>query len=170
VGYRGEDFLDRVAALPVGTLWRHNIAGDLLRNEYGRIHGQKLGALAEANMGSRGFIYTHHPPEGQIGILLLANARGFTVNISADTLEDADRAFTLGLPTTVILPHDAPGRSLTPGGRRVVVCPAQIEPDVTCASCQLCAKAERRSIVGFRAHGQFKAHVPELVQLRRKSA
>jgi len=39
---------------------------------------------------------------------------------------------------------------------------------MTCADCQLCAHPFRFAIVGFKAHGQFKKHVPEIVKLRKK--
>ena len=51
----------------------------------------------------------------------------------------------------------------TPAGRRIVVCPATYRDDVTCASCQLCQRAERKIIVGFPAHGQSRAKASQAV-------
>lgn len=176
VGARGlswSQFLARVRALPVGQLWRHNEAGDLA-GAGADLDLEKLGELVEANRGRRGFTFTHkHRPE-HFEALQWANLEGFTVNLSADTLEEADALFqegdgaevTRAGPVAVLLPHDAPKRLRTPGGRYVVTCVAQTTPGMTCADCELCANPWRNSIVGFRAHGQFRRHVPELVQLR----
>jgi hypothetical protein len=91
------------------------------------------------------------------------------VNLSADTLEEADALHaTKAGPVVVLLPADAPEKLTTPGGRTVIVCLAETR-GLTCEECRLCAKPFRAGIIGFRAHGQFKAHVPELVQLRRKA-
>jgi len=53
---------------------------------------------------------------------------------------------------TTVLPETQTTNTTTPKGRKVVVCPATIRDDVSCASCQLCAKM-RDAIIGFPAHG-----------------
>jgi hypothetical protein len=40
----------------------------------------------------------------------------------------------------------------TPGGIPIVICPAQTS-DVSCDQCRLCQKRDRKSVVGFLAHG-----------------
>jgi hypothetical protein len=174
-------FCDAVAALPEGQLWRHNEAGDL-PGKGDRIDVNAMAALVAANDGRRGFTFTHKPvlddddehvrPTAlNRACVRAANRMGFTVNLSADSLEQADRLAALGVgPVVVVLPQGASnGASKTPGGRQVVVCPAQTTKGMTCARCQLCANATRKSIVGFKAHGQFRASVTQLVQLGRKS-
>jgi hypothetical protein len=42
------------------------------------------------------------------------------------------------------------------GGRQVATCPAAYRDDVTCASCGLCQRQDRKLIVGFPAHGYSK--------------
>lgn len=169
VGARGiswQDFLEHVRELPAGQLWRHNVAGDLPGTGED-VDEARLHELIAANRaaGARGFTFTHKRPGF---VMRMANTRGFTINLSAETLGDADELARADVgPVAVILPFDAKGRIKTPAGRHVVVCPAQTD-NLTCADCQLCAQPQRRSVVGFRAHGQFKAHVPELVQLRWK--
>ena len=169
-------FCADVAALPEGQLWRHNVAGDLPGAE-GAIDADALRELVAANAGRRGFTFTHYEVEGiwnytNACAIAAANRRGFTVNLSAETLEEADRlcdlndAQPLG-PICVLLPSDAPVRIKTPGGRRVVVCPAELHGHVTCASCQLCANPTRKSVVGFRAHGQARRIVDEVAEPRR---
>jgi hypothetical protein len=147
--------LAAIAALPKGTLWRHNQAGDLAGTG-DTIDVAALAALVSANNGKRGFTYTHKPTDSPNNrdAIAHANANGFTVNLSADTLTEADELASLGIgPVVVVVTRDAPERLATPQGRRVVVCPAQTRDDVTCQSCQLCARATRDVIVGFRAHG-----------------
>jgi len=166
-------FCARVAELEPGTVWRHNEAGDL-PGEGDDIDRFALNQLVRANEGRRGFTFTHKPVLRHIGnrrAVRGAIARGFTINLSADSLEHADELAALGIaPVAVVLPQDAPSHAtLTPAGRTVVVCPAQTS-ELTCDECQLCTHATRKSIVGFRAHGQFKARVSELVQLGRRGA
>ena len=68
-------------------------------------------------------------------------------------LADADRLAETGAgPVVVVLPSSQTANTATPAGRRVVVCPATQRDDVSCATCQLCAR-QRAAIVGFPAHG-----------------
>lgn len=174
-------FLEEVRWLAPGQLWRHNVAGDLPGD--GRaINRQKLDELVGANLGRRGFSFTHHSytngPDIETvlnnqGAIRHANRNGFTVNISTDSLEQADRVARFQsidgcVPVVVVVPSDAPLRLRTPEGRRVTICPAETEAKLTCAECELCANPKRKAIVGFRAHGQFYKHVDDLVQLRQK--
>lgn len=143
---------DAVAALPVGQLWRHNVAGDLPG------HGEHvdpvaLGELVRANAGRRGYTYTHKKSAESIKWARHATDWGFTVNLSADDAGEADTLAATGLPVVSIVPVDCAPRTLTPQGRTIVVCPAQTRDDVTCESCGLCARPDRRVIVGFQAHG-----------------
>lgn len=160
-GLTWSDFLDEVAALPEGQLWRHNEAGDLPG------HGEELdihllARLVTANIGRRGFTYTHKSFRKYRIPFRSANTFGFTVNISTDNLKDADEAAAFGLPVTTVLPHDAPSKgNRTPEGRHIVVCPAELSEKVTCESCELCAIGARKSIIGFRAHGDRKKQITE---------
>lgn len=163
-------FCARVAELEPGTVWRHNEAGDL-PGEGEDIDRFALNQLVRANEGRRGFTFTHKPVLRNLAnrrAIRGALARGFTINLSADSLAHADELAALELaPVAVVLAHDAPPRATrTPAGRKVVVCPAQTS-ELTCERCRLCAAPQRKAIVGFLAHGQFKARVSELVQLRR---
>lgn len=152
-------FCLRVKMLPSQTLWRHNVGGDL-PGEGNRLDARALALLVSSNKGKRGFTYTHKPlTRTTRAALLRANRNGFTVNVSADSLEAADDAARAGLPVVVTLTSDAPQVSYTPAGRTVIACPAESNETVTCESCQLCQNASRKSIVGFRAHGQSKERV-----------
>jgi hypothetical protein len=145
-------FTESIAALPDGQLWRHNQAGDLPQVN-GTVDAVKLGQLVAANQGKRGFTYTHHRDSASLAWVKHANAWGFTVNLSADDLQDADRlADTNAGPVVVVLPSTQTENTTTPAGRKVVVCPATQRDDVSCATCQLCQR-QRSVIVGFPAHG-----------------
>ena len=149
-----ETLCANIAALPAGTLWRHNVAGDL-PGAGESIDAAALGEIVRANAGRRGFTYTHKTTSAEnLEWIAHANTWGFTVNLSADDAGHADELADTGAgPVCAIVPMDTPEHSTTPAGRRIVVCPAQTRDDVTCATCQLCQRAQRAVIVGFRAHG-----------------
>lgn len=148
-------FVQAIAALPEGQLWRHNQAGDLPQTG-GTIDAVKLGQLVAANQGKRGFTYTHHRDRASLAWVKHANEWGFTVNLSANDLHDADALADTGAgPVVVVLPSTQTQNTETPAGRKVVVCPATQRDDVSCATCQLCQR-QRSTIVGFPAHGTKK--------------
>ena len=140
-----------VAALPEGQLWRHNVAGDL-PGEGETVDPAALGEIVRANIGRRGFTYTHKKSPEALACAAHATRQGFIVNLSADDAGEADTLAEYG-PVCAIVPTDTPEKSYTPEGRTIIVCPAQTREDVTCASCGLCAIPDRRVIIGFRAHG-----------------
>jgi hypothetical protein len=158
--------LAQVRRLSPGTLWRHNVVGDL-PGVNNTLDVARLALLVRANQGRRGFTFTHKPLRSvfEQKAVADANAAGFTINLSADSLDHADALAELGIaPVVVTLPSDAPRFLYTPAGRRVVVCPAQAA-ELDCATCGLCARAGRKGIVGFRAHGQWKAKINGRVSL-----
>lgn len=180
-GKRGITFaelLERVRALPRGKVWRYATAGDL-PGPGTKLDADALGELVLANAGRRGFTFTHKPTTAPLvrRVLEMANRAGFTINLSADTLEQADELSALGIaPVAVVLPlkkdgedpQPAKGADLrTPAGRRIVVCPAETR-GLTCAVCQLCTRANRKGIVGFYAHGQAKRAVSEVASGKRR--
>jgi hypothetical protein len=146
-------FCRSVRALADGQLWRHNQAGDL-PGKGDSLDVKALDQLVKANAGKRGFTYTHKPITAKARkAIARANASGFTVNLSANDLGHADRLASLGIgPVVTVLPRDQTVNTVTPAGRKVVVCPATQRDDVTCQSCGLCAR-QRDCIVGFPAHG-----------------
>ena len=175
-GRRGGTFealLDGIRALPRNTLWRHNQAGDLTPTTPGVIDAQLLLRLAMANRGRRGFTYTHYRPDAENLVAIQhANALGFTINLSAETLEQADEYAALGVaPVVVVLPADATKAMRTPQNHRVIVCPASLS-HTDCSTCGICAQRDRQAIVGFPAHGSAKARVQAVFwrQHNRRSA
>lgn len=159
-GVRGDNwkaFCDRMRKFAAGTLFRHNQAGDLPKNKSGKINKNKLRQLVAAVRHLRGWTYTHYDPTDSHNAeaIKYANDNGFTVNLSADNLTQADEYAKIGIaPITVILPRDAkPRGNRTPNGLPIVVCPAQTQENVSCDTCKLCTVRDRKSIVGFLAHG-----------------
>jgi hypothetical protein len=169
-GLRGTDwqgFVTQVSKFKPGQLWRHNQAGDLPSNDGKIIDWAKLDDLIQANQGKRGFTYTHYSWEGFNGSLIKqSNAQGFTINTSTENLEDALNSFKAGFPTTVILnPGEHQGqKTFEHLGAKVAICPAQVSEDVTCSTCALCQKPDRRVIVGFLAHGASKNKVIKIIK------
>ena len=167
-GTRGtgiDEFAESVAALPEGQLWRHNQAGDL-PGIGDSIDGADLNKIVTANTGRRGFTYTHKPVFGDsdtaranAAAVAAANRNGFTINLSANTLAEADTLASLSIAPVVVVLDAVEGiraDTTTPDKRRVVTCPATYRDDVSCATCKLCAVRDRTTIVGFPAHGAGK--------------
>ena len=161
-GKRGDDwstFLDKIKELPAGSKWRHNQAGDL-PGDTKELDSTKCVDLAKANEGKRGFTYTHYDVldnfQNAITVNMM-NHLGFTVNVSANNLEHADQLCDLDIaPVATVLPIEQTTNTVTPKGRKVVVCPATYKDEVSCADCMLCEKRDRKVIVGFPAHGTSK--------------
>ena len=159
---RGDDwstFISKIKDLPTGSKWRHNQAGDL-PGDMEKLDNEKCIELAKANEGKRGFTYTHYDVldnfQNAITVNMM-NHLGFTVNVSANNLEHADKLCDLDIaPVATVLPIDQTTNTVTPKGRKVVVCPATYKDDVSCASCMLCEKWDRNVVVGFPAHGTSK--------------
>jgi hypothetical protein len=163
-GMTWRDFLRAVRRIPSGRLFRHNQAGDL-PGRGDRIDHDMLEALVQASRHVRGFTYTHKPMTTENArAVRKANRAGFTINLSADNLAEADRLSEIG-PVVVILPAEvksiaksmhragATYVTTTPKGRKVIVCPASYRDDIQCVDCGICAAARRSAIVGFPAHG-----------------
>lgn len=178
-----DDFTKAIKRLPKGQMWRHNQAGDLPQTD-GLIAAREVNALVKANKGRKGFTYTHHDvlgltPYAESNRLTIAkaNAEGFTVNLSANGMPEADALAALGIaPVVTVLPVKYERTSAkgewteteaeykarisgldpltTPEGRKVVVCPAA-RANISCAACGICA-TQRKAIVGFPAHGYAK--------------
>lgn len=156
-GVRGatfEELLREIGTLRRHALWRLNQAGDLTPSAPGVIEAGLLIRLANANRGRRGFTYTHYPPTSENrAAIQQANDLGFTVNLSAQTLAQADAYADIGIaPVVVILPVGTDRLVRTPAGRHVVVCPASLG-GTDCLSCGICQQRDRVASVGFPAHG-----------------
>ena len=151
-----------IKKIPRGHIWRHNQAGDIIGYHPNdeQINPRFLAAITDANKGKRGYAYTHKNPfiPENAAAIKAANDGGFTVNLSADTVGEADSFVKLAIaPVVVVLPEAQTKNFKTPAGNQVIVCPAT-KPDsqMTCLQCGICANAKRRVIIGFPAHGAQK--------------
>lgn len=176
-GTRGGEwsaFCDQIAALKPGQAWRHNQAGDLPGDD-NVIDVVALAQLVAANIGKQGWTYTHKPVltnAANAAAVAHANANGFVVNLSANHIGEVDALAALKIgPVVTVLDTEEGVRGpdvFTPGGLRVVTCPATYRDDVSCGGgkvrnhkgiarmttpCLLCARGKRSVVVGFPAHG-----------------
>lgn len=158
-GERGGDwnsFLEKLETLPRGAAFRHNQAGDLPgENEY--IDGEKLDQLSEVvkRRQLKAWTYTHKNVSSGENLpkIRAAIEKGFVVNVSVESLEDADKMRKLGLPVVVVVPENSPEKQFTKDGNKVIICPAQSGKARNCVSCLLCFRGSRSIIVGFKPHG-----------------
>ena len=167
-GTNWNDFCNAIAKFKPDTLWRHNQAGDL-PGQNNLIDTNKLQQLVAANSGKNGFTYTHYPIDNSSNLAAIraANEAGFTINISTEDVAAADQAYNLGLPSTVVLSSKPESSTFkTPSGNTIAICPAQLKDDISCKTCQLCQKSERKVIVGFIAHGSSKAKVIKILAVK----
>jgi len=172
------EFLESIKAIKADQLWRHNQVGDLppSADNAELINSEQLSQLADANTGRRGFTFTHYNPAAGKNAehIASANEAGFTINLSGNNLDHADKlASTKAGPVVSVLPAEYGRRhkgaewletmqvfrrrikalpSKTPAGNKIAICPATFM-DTDCKACGLCQKKGRSSIVGFPAHG-----------------
>ena len=118
------------------------------------------------------FGYSHYRPNKHNLPIFQEMNEHCTINLSADSLEQADELFKSGLPVATIIPKGAPASFYTEGGNKVVRCPFEqvIERDEkgkpsrrkvkNCMSCgkgsrkgPLCSWKNRDFMIGFSAHG-----------------
>lgn len=164
-GFVWDEFVNQIRKIAKNQIWRHNVSGDLQHNN-GNIDYKKLRQLIMANKGRRGYTYTHHKlNEHNIVSIQNANMMGFTVNVSCESIEEADRVMTEHeIPAVAVVNSDKTDRFYkTSSGRKVITCPATIHDNVTCSTCGLCQKADRDYIIAFPAHGNAKKTVNEIV-------
>ena len=165
-GKRGTDFdsfIEQIKKLPENTPWRHNQAGDL-SGKGNEINVDHLEKLTEANGSRNGWTYTHKPitedfPENRKAIQKANSESNFTVNISANSIQEAEQFHSEGFPSVVVVPEDFPEKAEGPQGTKIVVCPEQTGKAESCAKCLLCTRKNRKVIVGFRVHGTGKNKV-----------
>jgi hypothetical protein len=144
--------------LPKHQLWRFGQAGDLPGNGH-FIQHESLDLIVHSNRGRNGFAYTHYDPRlpENADAIRKANEAGFTINLSAETLDEVDEFVALGVaPVVCVLPARQTTALKTPAGNTITVCPAAVS-DTTCAICAICANSTRKSVIGFPAHGSGKA-------------
>lgn len=159
------EFTSAIRKLKRGQLWRHNVSGDLPHSD-GVIDSAKVSALVDANRGRKGYTYTHHILNNEnLAIIQESNKNGFTINASCESVDVADSVMTEhNIPAVAVINSEESRRFFTTtSGRKVIVCPATVHDNVSCADCGICADANRSAIVAFPAHGNAKKSVNQIV-------
>lgn len=169
-GLSWDAFCEQVALLPPGQLWRHNVQGDLPGDPLQcQLDAEALEQLVYANRGKHGFTFSRFHPKFAHNAELIADAnrQGFTINLEANSLTEADELLRWKVaPVVVRVPEDTPPILYTPDDNQVVVCPQSHRPGVTCASCQMCAQRWNpqrdgvRDIVAFPIPGLKTTDLP----------
>lgn len=165
------EFCRSIKSLPKHQLWRHNQVGDLPGDGV-TIDAAALAKIVRANTGKHGFTFTHYDPTDpdNAEAIRQANDSGFTVNLSAESLEEVDQFLSLGVgPVVVALPADADKPIRTRAGNRVTICPASLK-NTTCAQCGMCAEPDRKHAIGFPSHGSGKAKVERVFWAKQAAA
>ena len=170
-GWQWPEFIRQLSTIERGRIWRFATTGDLPGTD-DKLDADKVMDLVRVNYQKMGFAYTHFSvtktktvPQKvathKLKTLRAANDKGFIVNLSANSMEHADRLAPLGLPLVCLVPETTPDKFTTPGGLQGVVCPAQTR-GLTCRECKLCAQPARAThqpgtagciVVGFKPHG-----------------
>lgn len=156
-----ESFLASVSALPEGSCFRHNQAGDLPHFN-GSINRHVTLRLAQVcgERNLKAWTYTHHNLNDgdNKSTVLKANKLGLTVNVSAHSQQHAAHYHKQGLPAVCIVPKNETRKQWEHDGVKFLVCPAQWS-DKPCAECKLCSIADRSCVVAFKAHGNASRKV-----------
>jgi hypothetical protein len=165
-----KDFIHRLRRLNQNDFFRHNVAGDLphaggylipeLVNELARVAGHLRAA----------WTYTHHKLNAHnLSVIRVANAYGFTINISCEDTHIAALNALRRLPTVCVVPPEAPA-CFREEGVTFVQCPATLRDDINCKNCggprgiPLCARSDRRVVVTFPAHGSGRKKAAALAR------
>ena len=143
-------------------IWRHNIVGDLVTDKDFKINAKKLYQLIDAN-NIKGKNGKNKLSRYNLNRIKEANELGFTINLSADTIDQAKQLYNkTKLPTAVSLPITKNKyKKLSKDKQadykkellqdKIVICPEQTH-DVKCIDCKLCNKSDRKVIIGFLEH------------------
>ncbi len=165
-GVSWDKFISEIRKFAPATLWRHNVTGDL-PHVFGDIDAPKVVQIVKANKHKRGFTFSHHVLNAHnVQVIKDANAGGFTINASTESVEVADQVMTEhNIPAVAVIPSTESRRFFhTESGRKVVVCPAKIHKGkVNCSTCGLCQQSDREFIIAFPAHGTAKKTVDAIV-------
>lgn len=149
-GVTWQRHLQALKALPPKQKIRVNQAGDLGS-------AKEILELGKVLKGRVAWTYTHHREGSRLAAAREVNKKhGLVINLSANSVAEADRMRWLGSPMVVALREDARPNFKTPGGLRVVACPEQTGQVKNCDTCgnglPLCAR-HRSYAIGFYPHG-----------------
>jgi len=164
------DFIHRLRRLTSSAMFRHDVAGDL-PHAGGYLIQELVFTLARVSAHLRAsWTYTHHKLNSHnLSIIREAIEIGFTVNVSCEDTHIAALNVLRGLPTVCVVPPEAPS-CFREEGVTFVQCPATLRDNINCRNCggprgiPLCARADRRVVVTFPAHGSGRKKAAALTR------
>lgn len=156
-------------------LFRHNVAGDIALPNSDMIDGERLNAIVEScnkvssnlNIKLMGYTYTHcNLPIGNIEKVKDAQAKGFVVNFSCETIEEVKEVKLAGcnVVMTSVNPNETI-KELKEDGLKALQCPAQTTDGMNCKKCKLCARA-RDAVIIFEVHGNGSKKAKKVIMLK----
>lgn len=156
-------------------LFRHNVAGDIALPDSDLIDGERLNTIVKAcnevssilNIKLMGYTYTHcNLSIGNIKKVKDAQAKGFVVNFSCETIEEVKKVKSAGCNAvlTPVNPQETV-KALKTEGLKAVQCPAQTNEDMNCKRCKLCAR-NREAVVIFAVHGNCSKKAKKVIMLK----
>ena len=177
-GTRGTDwpsFLSQIEKLKPGSLFRHNVSGDLPTINGGLLDVVKLDQLqcatTNANVGL--YTYTHWHTDKTFGKTNVDSIKrfsqpGFVINVSTESVDDALFYREIGcdvvLTNTTVFEFAVESIQKKQGllkicsvenldeSVNVIPCPEQYTDSATCKTCKLCSRYNRDYVIAFKEH------------------
>lgn len=157
-------------------LFRHNVAGDIAIEGTDIIDVNRVDTIAKAIEGAnevvgeiiKGYTYTHCKINLDASdIIHDAAKRGFLINASCETAEEARHAKALGINAVIasVDPKETE-RELKALGMYGAQCPAQVKEGMDCNRCQLCAK-NRKVVIIFGVHGNASKKAAKVIMMKK---
>jgi len=158
------DLIEWISTLPL-RLWRYGVVGDLPSNDGINLDREKVLDMARANNGRPVLAYTHFPVNPHnLRVIREANALGFSLNLSADSIDDIKSAVKALVPVVTYTSHNDERASWKQDGIQFTTCPNQSsDKSPQCLDCKLCSKISRDSVVVFRGHGSAQKKISGVV-------
>jgi hypothetical protein len=176
-----DEFCAQVENIPKGSLFRHNVSGDLPYVEHypgetwRLIDTVKLDKLqcATVNAGVTFYTYTHLHDDDKYwsanrGTILRFSQPNFVINVSTEDVTKAVNRFANGFDVVITNTNvfdlavaaikknqatlDVVSSDNIERSVKVIPCPEQYTDSATCKTCKLCARANRNFIIAFKQH------------------
>lgn len=131
---------------------RDRVVGDIL-TPTGKVDWEYLAAISSVgrDAGLTVFGYTHAWQLLRKRDVARLAKLGYVMNASCETASQVSKAISLGMPAVITNGEILEGAMID--DMRVITCPAQVRDNVTCATCGLCAKTDRKVVIRFMPHG-----------------
>ena len=138
------------------SIIRHNIAGDIAIPCTNNIDAKLVNILCDAYKNCNAYTYTHcEISKENIQIVKDACKKGFVINFSTETVEDAKKCIENGV-NCVMTCNTILNKVVEKNGIKFVQCPATLDKEKHCANCKLCLLKERKFVIVFPIHGNGK--------------